>query len=323
MNPIAFFMSLRPKQWTKNLLLFAGILFAQQWGDTHLLLNVVGAFFVFCALSGVVYITNDILDVEKDREHPKKCKRPIASGAISPMAAGIGAFLLLVGGLYAAWLITPNFFVCAFIYVLLVTLYSFQFKHMVVLDVMVLAMGFVLRAIAGVEALHEPGSDKVIPVTPYFLLTTLFLALFLAVAKRRNELVTMKEGAEGVRKVLKDYSTEFCDVLLTVATAGVIFSYAQWATSGAFERGGALAESATAIASTAAGAAQQMPHNSAYPLAFTMPFVLYGIFRYLWLVFRKDEGGAPEMLLLTDKPLLITVLLWVITVIAILLNAKA
>lgn len=356
MNPLAFLLCLRPRQWTKNLLIFAGIIFSREWGDQQLLLNVVGAFFVFCALSGVVYITNDILDVEKDREHPKKRKRPIASGAISPGAAAVGAVVLLVGGLWASWLITPTFFLCSVIYVLLVTLYSFWFKHMVVLDVMVLAMGFVVRAIAGVEALHEPGLDRVIPVTPYFILTTLFLALFLAVAKRRNELVVLKDSAAGHRKVLEDYSTEFCDVLLTVATAGVIFSYAMWATSGAFQRGGALSpvrtvavepvrgnyvpedtlsalKETTATVELAGSASMEQsrrgaaaPRGSqgvggAYTLAFTMPFVLYGIFRYLWLVFRKDEGGAPEMLLLTDKPLLITVLLWVITVIAILASA--
>lgn len=307
---IAFFKSLRPKQWTKNLLLFAGILFARQWHDSHLMLNVVLGFLVFCALSGVVYITNDILDVEKDREHPKKRNRPIASGAISPQAAAFGAVLLLVGSLAVAWTITLNFFFSAVIYVSLVTAYSFKLKHMVVLDVMVLAMGFVIRALAGVEALHEEGIPQV-PITPYFVLTTLFLALFLAIAKRRNELVILGSTAGDHRKVLQDYSREFCDVLLTVATAGVVFSYALWATSGAFAPGGAM------------GGAAEPARGGTYVLTLTMPFVLYGIFRYLWLVFRRDEGGAPETLLLTDKPLLVTVVLWVITVIAILTRSGA
>ncbi|CAN5352209.1 decaprenyl-phosphate phosphoribosyltransferase [soil metagenome] len=313
MNPVAFLKSLRPKQWMKNLLLFAGILFARKWNDHHLVVNVLVGFAVFCALSGVVYITNDILDREKDREHPKKKFRPIASGAISPTAAAIGAIFLLIGGLAAAYWVTFNFFICAAIYVTLVTLYSFAFKHMVVLDVMVLAMGFVVRAMAGVEALHEHDLTPV-PVTPYFILTTLFLALFLAIAKRRNELTLLGGHAAGHRKVLEDYSVEFCDVLLTVATTGVIFSYALWATNGAFSPGGAL--------SSADNTARSL-NGETYTLAFTMPFVLYGIFRYLWLVFRKDEGGAPETLLLTDKPLLVTVILWIITVVAILSRVVA
>jgi 4-hydroxybenzoate polyprenyltransferase len=296
----AFVLCLRPKQWTKNLLLFAGIVFAQRWTELDLVLNVVAAFAVFCALSGVVYITNDILDVEKDREHPKKRLRPIASGAISSQSAGAGALALLAAALAVAWMITPGFFVCAVIYVLLVTAYSFKLRHMVILDVMVLAMGFVLRAIAGIEALHvERLADDPVAIKPYFLLTTLFLSLFLALAKRRNELTILGDHAASHRAVLGDYSREYCDVLLTVATTGVIFSYAAWATVGDLARVGG-------------------DKGGAYTMVFTMPFVLYGIFRYLWLVFRRDEGGAPEILLLTDRPLLTTVVLWTITIFAIL-----
>jgi 4-hydroxybenzoate polyprenyltransferase len=291
---LAFLKCLRPKQWTKNLLLFAGIIFARRWNDPEQLLHAIGAFAIFCALSGVVYITNDILDVEKDRKHPRKCRRPIASGAITPTAAAIGAVLLLAGSLAAAWAITVPFFWCAVIYVALVTAYSFKLKHLVILDIMVLAMGFVVRALAGIEAIAIAGKPEV-EVTSYFILTTLFLALFLAIAKRRNELVTLQEGAGDHRRVLADYSTEFLDVLLTVATTGVIASYAAWALSGNFSKA-----------------------DGVYTMIFTMPFVLYGIFRYLWLVFRRDEGGAPEQLLLTDKPLLITVVLWVAMVVALL-----
>lgn len=296
---LAFLKCLRPKQWTKNLLLFAGILFAQRWHDGELLLNAFAGFLIFCALSGVVYITNDILDREKDRHHPKKRHRPIASGEISPRAAGAGALVLLAASLAGAWAITPGFFVCAVIYVVLVTAYSFHLKHMVILDIMVLAMGFVVRAMAGIEAIRVVGKDPV-EVTPYFILTTLFLALFLAIAKRRNELVVLQDGAGGHRRVLREYNTEYLDVLLTVATTGVIASYAAWSLTGDFSRDG-----------------------TAYTMVFTMPFVLYGIFRYLWLVFRRDEGGAPEQLLLTDKPLLTTVVLWIVTVVIILSQGMA
>ncbi|MBI1293106.1 decaprenyl-phosphate phosphoribosyltransferase [bacterium] len=296
----AFLLCLRPKQWTKNLLLFAGIVFAKRWTELDLVINVILAFVVFCALSGVVYITNDIADVEKDREHPKKRLRPIASGAISPKVAATGALVLLAAALGVAWSLTFGFFVCALLYVILVTAYSFKLKHMVILDVMVLALGFVLRAIAGIEVLHVERliADPVV-IKPYFVLTTLFLSLFLALAKRRNELSILGDHAASHRAVLGEYSREFCDILLTVATSGVIFSYAAWATVGDMARAG-------------------NDRTGAYTMVFTMPFVLYGIFRYLWLVFRRDEGGAPEILLLTDRPLLITVSLWTITTIAIL-----
>lgn len=297
---LAFFKLLRPKQWTKNFLLFAGILFAWRVTDIPLLINVVAGFFIFCALSGFVYIVNDIVDVEKDREHPKKKNRPIASGAISPSAAGIGGTLLLLGSLVGAWFITDSFFVCSVIYVILVTAYSFKLKHVVIMDIMVLAMGFVVRAIAGIEAMHVEGLAEPVKTTPYFILTTLFLALFLAITKRRSEMNLLQGSAGGHRKVLEDYTTEYVDVLLTVATTGVIASYGAWATSGDFARLG----------------------DGSYTMVFTMPFVLYGVFRYLWLAYRKNEGGAPEELLLTDKPLLATVLLWLATVVAILLFSK-
>lgn len=307
MNPIvALVMCLRPKQWTKNLLLFAGIVFAREWRDPVSIRNAVLAFLVFCILSGVVYITNDILDVEKDRKHPKKKNRPIASGAISPTGAAIWAAVLLAGALAATHFLLPfPFLVCAVIYVGLVTAYSVKFKHIAVLDILTLAMGFVVRAIAGIEAIAVEGKD--VPITGYFILTTLFLALFLAICKRRNELVTLGEGAAHHRKVLGDYSTEFLDTLLTVATSGVIFSYALWTIQGQFARAGSHTVS---------------ENGGVYTMVFTMPFVLFGIFRYLWLVFQRDEGGAPETLLLQDVPLLTTVLLWVGTVLALLLLMK-
>ncbi len=294
----AFLSSLRPRQWTKNLLLFAGILFTQRYDDPRLAANAVAAFLVFCALSGVVYIINDIVDRETDREHPKKRFRPIASGRISPAAAGTGAVVLLAVALTAAWLITLPFFVTSVIYVLLITAYSFHLKHVALLDVLVLALGFVVRALAGLEALRVPEYPPLV-ITPYFVMTTLFLALFLAVAKRRNELVLLGEGAGEHRRVLEQYSTGFLDQMLTIATAGVIFSYAAWATLGDF----ALVD-------------------ETYAMAFTMPFVLYGVFRYLWLVYHRDEGGAPEVVLLTDRPMQVTILLWTATTVALLAMSR-
>lgn len=286
----AFFLSLRPKQWTKNGLLFAGIVFAQRWHIQEDQLAVLAAFLIFCALSGVVYIFNDILDVEKDRMHPKKKHRPIASGAISPAMAGAGAFVLCAAALTGAYFITFPFFISAIIYVALVSAYSLALKHMVILDILAIALGFVVRAMAGVEALNGE-----VEITPFFILTTLFLALFLAVGKRRAELAAMADKAESTRKVLKEYTVQYLDMLLTLVTAGVIGSYAGWAVMGDLAR-----------------------VDGVYTMAFTMPFVLYGIFRYLWLVYTKGEGEAPDQLLLSDQPLKISVLLWLIAVFALL-----
>jgi 4-hydroxybenzoate polyprenyltransferase len=299
----AFIQCLRPKQWIKNLLLFAGIVFAQRWSEPELVLRAIAGFAVFCALSGVVYVCNDILDVEQDRLHERKRHRPIAAGRISPAAAGTGAVLLAVGALGASFALLPMPFAWLSLgYLVLVSLYSFRFKHAVVLDMLTLALGFVIRALAGIEVINIDPAKPVV-ITSYFLLTTLFLALFLAIAKRRNELVKLGDGAGHHRRVLGEYTREFLDVLLTVATAGTIFSYALWATQGQFAR-----------------ATVESPSGNTYLLVLTMPFVLYGVFRYLWLVFKRDEGGAPELLLLEDRPLLATVVLWTVTVVAVLVK---
>ncbi len=303
--PIAFFQSLRPKQWTKNLLLFAGIVFAQRWHETALVINAILGFAVFCALSGVVYIANDIWDLEQDRQHPKKKKRPLASGRISPQAAGLGAAILTIAALGASFALLPmRFGWLALSYLVLVFCYSWRFKHAAILDILILAMGFVIRALAGIEVIQVDPANPV-PITSYFLLTTLFLALFLAVAKRRSELVTLGTEAGNHRKVLDEYSTEFLDMLLTVATAGTLFSYALWTTQGHFAQGNADDE-----------------NGNTYLLVLTMPFVLYGVFRYLWLVMRRDEGGAPEALLIEDRPMFITVVGWMITVVAVMIRLK-
>lgn len=300
----AFVLSLRPKQWIKNLLLFAGLIFAQRFTDVASVMHAVSGFAVFCVLSGVVYIVNDILDVEQDREHPKKRLRPIAAGRISPAAAGTGAAVLAVVGLGAGFFLLPPLFgLLALIYLVLTCGYSVRLKHVVLLDILVLALGFVLRALGGIVVIDIYPANPV-EITSYFLLTTLFLALFLASAKRRSELVALGEEAASHRKVLEDYSQEFLDAVVTVAAAGTIFSYALWTTQGQFAR----------------AAAEEGVRGDSWLLVLTMPFVLYGIFRYLWLVLRRGEGGAPEAVLLEDIPLLATVALWMLTVVAVLLH---
>ncbi|MEQ8820937.1 MAG: decaprenyl-phosphate phosphoribosyltransferase [Sumerlaeia bacterium] len=292
----------------KNVLLFAGLVFALRIDDPHSWLNACLGFAIFSALSGVVYICNDILDREEDRLHPKKRFRPIASGAISPAAAGLGAIILGATALFVSFFFLPiQFAYLALGYLVLVTLYSTTFKHAVILDILILALGFVIRALAGIEVIRYEGAPPVV-ITPYFLITTLFLALFLAICKRRSEIVTLGEDAGSHRRVLKDYSRELLDMMLMVATSGVVFSYGLWTVQGQF----AQTTKAVAPALHSAG--------NTYYLVLTLPFVLYGIFRYLWLVFQRDEGGAPETLLYTDKPLLLTVILWVMTVVAFMLR---
>ncbi len=303
---LAFLQSLRPKQWTKNLLIFAGILFTRRWSEVEYVANAISGFVVFCALSGVVYVVNDVMDVEQDRLHPKKQKRPIAAGRISPAAAGAGAVTLALISLGAAFFYLPvNFALLSILYLGLVTAYSLKLKHAVVLDILILAVGFVIRALAGIEVIQTDPSNPV-EITSYFLLTTLFLALFLATAKRRSELVMMGDGAHSTRKVLREYTREYLDVLLTVAMAGTLFSYALWTTQGKFSR---VMEGMNSVGNT-------------YLMVFSMPFVVYGMFRYLWLVMKKGEGGAPETLLLEDIPLLATVVLWMVTVVAVLLRLQ-
>ncbi|MDX2174913.1 MAG: decaprenyl-phosphate phosphoribosyltransferase [Candidatus Sumerlaeia bacterium] len=299
MNPLVVLKALRPKQWTKNLLLFAGIVFARQWGDPVALRSAFLGFLVFCLLSGVIYLVNDICDREKDAQHPKKRLRPIASGALSVAAAWAWAAFLLVAMMGLSIAVLPlKFTIAAALYVLLTVGYSFLFKHVAILDILVLAMGFVLRAVAGVEAISRP--DAPVPITSYFVLTTLFLALFLAICKRRNELVTLGEHAGEHRAVLSSYNTQYLDQLVTVATAGVLFSYALWTTQGSF-------------------AQASRPNIEAYTMVATMPFVIFGIFRYLWLVYSRNEGGAPEALLLEDRPLLASVALWFAATVGVLL----
>lgn len=292
--PVAMIKALRPKQWTKNALLLAGIVFTQNWGNQTMMIHAILGVAIFCALSSVVYLVNDILDVERDRQHPKKRLRPIAAGALPvPLAWGMAVGLTLLG-LGGAFKLTFGFGVCAAAYLILTCGYSFYFKHVVIADIMILALGFVLRALGGIEVISIPGA--VVPVTSYFLLTTLFLALFLAICKRRNELVLLGDAAAHHRQVLGDYSVEFLDVILTVATAGTLFSYALWTTQGKFA----------------------IPPGGKIGMIYTMPFVVYGIFRYIWLVYKRDEGGAPEALLFEDIPLLFCVVGWVASTVSIL-----
>jgi 4-hydroxybenzoate polyprenyltransferase len=280
--------SLRPSQWIKNLLVFAGLIFGEKLGDPVSVGRASLAFVVFCLLSSAIYLINDVLDRDADRRHPVKSRRPIASGAISPATALTTATILLVLSLAGAFAINLAFGLVASSYVVLQALYSLSLKHVVILDVITLAGGFVLRAYGGAVAINVAFSH-------WLLLLTLLLALFLGLSKRRAELSTLADEARDHRRSLAHYSPYLLDQMIGVVTASTLLAYAFY---------------------TISPETVQKFHTDR--LLLTVPFPLYGIFRYLYLVHQRDGGGNPSEMLLTDVPLLVCVALWAAAVIVIL-----
>jgi 4-hydroxybenzoate polyprenyltransferase len=277
-------VSVRPGEWTKNLFVFAGLLFGQRLTDPLAVKRAGLAFLLFCALAGVVYLVNDVADRDRDRQHPRKRNRPIASGALGvPTALGAAA-VLTACGLGAAWWLGRDFFAVAAGYLLLLVLYSGPLKHVVIIDVLTIAIGFVLRVAAGAVAIG-------VPISQWLLICTILLALFLGLSKRRHEIVLLADGAIGHRRILEEYSPYLLDQMIGVVTASTLMAYILYATSH---------ETAEKIGTSLLG--------------LTIPFPLYGIFRYLYLVHRKEGGGSPAELLLNDRPLLACVALWAVGV---------
>jgi 4-hydroxybenzoate polyprenyltransferase len=277
-------LSLRPAQWTKNLLVFAGLLFGRRLFDLPSVAAAVSAFAVFCALSGVVYLVNDIVDRDSDRRHPLKAQRPIASGAL-PVSIAAAAALALAGvGLAGAHAIRPTFGLVAAAYLALQVTYSFALKHIVIIDVLTIAIGFVLRAVGGAVAVD-------VEIGRWLLVCTILLALFIALAKRRHEIVLLAGDATGHRPILGEYTPYLLDQMIGVVTASTLISYIFYTIS----------------------PETQAKFGTAW-LGLTIPFPLYGIFRYLYLVHQREGGGSPADLLLTDRPLLACVALWALTV---------
>ena len=280
--------SLRPSQWTKNLIIFAGLIFGQRLLDSSAVLTSLTAFAVFCALSGVVYLVNDVADRHADRLHPTKRRRPIASGAVPvPVAAGTAA-VLGVGALIVAYYLRFEFGIIATVYVLLLGLYSGPLKHVVIIDVLTIAVGFVLRAAAGAVVIN-------VEIGHWLLIVTLLLALFLALSKRRHELVLLAEGATSHRPILQEYSPYLLDQMISVVTASTLVAYA--------------------FSTVSPEVIQKFGTDK---LGLTFPFPLYGIFRYLYLVHQKEGGGSPSDMLLNDRPLLACVALWAAAVVLII-----
>jgi 4-hydroxybenzoate polyprenyltransferase len=286
----AIVQEIRVRQWTKNLVVLAGLVFSLQADAASQLPRGLIAFFCFCLLSSAGYLLNDLRDIETDRIHPRKCKRPLAAGRISPAFCWWLAGLFVIIGLGGCYLLNFRLAILAAVYLLLSVTYSLYLKRIVLLDLMVIAIGFVLRAVAGVEAL-EPRPE----LSPWLLVCTLFLALFIGVGKRRHERITLAGDAAKHRRTLAEYSPELLDQLVPVVTGSTIIAYSLYTIMPTSEL-----------------------HAPPEKMIITIPFVVYGIFRYLYLVYQKGRGGAPSEILLTDFPLMLNVLLWGITIILIL-----
>jgi 4-hydroxybenzoate polyprenyltransferase len=295
--------AMRPKQWVKNVFVFAAVAFSESrlwqfWRPLpdgpgfEPLLRVLGAFLAFCMAASAIYLVNDLVDIEKDRAHPKKRNRPFASGRLSPTVGMVASALLILAVLPLAYLLDPDlgFLAVLVAYVAIQGfLYTYWLKNIVLLDILVLAAGFVLRAVGGAAVIN-------IMITPWLLLCMLLLALFLGIGKRRHELTLLESGAGEHRRILQEYSVPMLDQMMSIVTASIIMAYS--------------------VTAFLAPVAPQDP----YPMLMaTIPFVIYAIFRYLYLIYQRGEGGAPDELLLKDLPLAGSVILWAVSVLGILL----
>ncbi len=293
MKIIRIFELIRPKQWVKNLFVFAPILFAGKLLDLPMLFTNILAFAAFCCVSSSVYVLNDIIDVESDRVHKKKRYRPIAAGYVSIKQAKILFIFLIVLTAVLSSMLPVLFSITISAYLVNNLLYSFKIKNVVLLDVFSISIGFILRVIAGAVAID-------VSVSSWMIITTIFISLFLGISKRRAELSgPNQDNLEKQRKVLSDYDVVFVDQLNTIAATGTIISYALYTVS---------EKAITAF------------HSD--KLIYTTPFVLYGIFRYLYLLHQKNLGESPTQIVTKDVPIIINSILWLITCALIIYKAK-
>jgi 4-hydroxybenzoate polyprenyltransferase len=275
-------LSMRPRQWSKNLFVFAALLFSRNFLHVPLLLKTLETFAVFCLISGTGYLLNDIIDKDKDRYHPEKSKRPIASGMVSFTTAAGALIVVFAGSLISAFMIKKELFWIACAYFTLQTAYSFILKNVVILDVLSITAGFVLRVYAGALVIH-------VQISSWLIVCTFLLALFLALSKRRHELTILEGNAGKHRKVLDKYSIYLLDQMISIVTSSAVVAYALYTLS-----------------------EQTIEKFNTSSMVFTVPFVIYGIFRYLYLVHMKQRGGSPEMMIITDIPLFTNLILWIV-----------
>jgi 4-hydroxybenzoate polyprenyltransferase len=291
MTAIEILKSFRPQQWIKNLFIFAPLIFSRNILNGPLLLKTVEAFVAFCLVTSAHYIFNDLRDIDEDRRHPVKSLRPLASGRLKKRPAVVALVVIGAAGLGLAVSINLPFALIAFTYLVLQTAYSMWLKHVVILDVFVIAAGFLIRVVAGGLAVR-------VEISSWLLICTTLLALFLAMGKRRYELVLLDKDATSHRPILREYNTYLLDQMISVVTASTLVAYCLYTIS-----------------------AETVAKFGTRNLIFTVPFVLYGIFRYLYLIHQKAEGGTPEALIIRDKPLLLDIFLWVATA-ALILHFK-
>ncbi|MBI6000954.1 decaprenyl-phosphate phosphoribosyltransferase [Clostridium perfringens] len=275
---------MRPKQWIKNFFVFGALIFSYSFLNLNKTIYALISFLLFCLISSTVYIMNDILDVEKDRVHPKKRFRPIASGAISIKQATIALVVLLAISMLSSFMINKSLFFILVLYFINNIFYSFKIKNIVILDVISIAVGFILRVIAGGVAID-------VSLSGWILLCTFFISLFLGFEKRRNEIIKLEGKANEHRKILDDYSDELLKQFSDITLTCTVISYAMY----------------TFVA-----------YENAY-MMITNIFVVYGLFRYKYLSMKKGQGGSPTETVMTDKSIIIDVILWVITSVVILL----
>ncbi len=276
---IPLLKTMRPKQWTKNVFVLAALVFDKKLLVPFYSLKAAAALLLFCAISSAVYLVNDLADIEKDRQHPAKRNRPLASGQLSPRIAAVAAVVLILASTLFSYLLDPMFAAVAVAYLLLMMLYSFWLKHIVIIDVLTVAAGFVLRVVAGVVVVRAQR------FSPWLYLCIVFGALFIAISKRRHELLLLNEKANAHRSIFDEYNMALLDDMIRMVTASTAMAYSLYTFS-----------------------APNLPQNHAMML--TIPFVLYALFRYMYLVQVQGKGGTPEELILEDRPLLVAIGLW-------------
>jgi 4-hydroxybenzoate polyprenyltransferase len=286
-------VELRPKEWIKNLLVFSGLIFSRSLNDPHNILISLGGFAAFCLASSGIYLFNDLCDLEGDRRHPVKKNRPLASGQLNVNAARAAMLVLFVSATLLSFRLSHSFALVIAIYLTINLAYSVKLKHKVILDVIIISTGFVLRAISGAIVLS-------VEVSAWLVLCTSMVALLVGFGKRRHELVLLEENAGSHRASLNDYSLEFIDAMMTICAGAALITYALYT----------MADDTIARFGT---------RN----LLLTLPFVIYGIFRYLFLIHKRKEGGDPVQLLFRDRASLLNILLWVATVCSVIYLPKA
>ena len=279
--------TMRPRQWIKNVVIFAPLVFDIKLFDPTYLARTVAGFVMLCVISGTVYIINDLADIEKDRQHPRKRNRPLASGALSTRLAVIAAVAIPLVALPLGYLLSPLFGAILTLYLLIQIAYSFWLKNAVIIDVMLIAAGFVLRVASGVPLVEAER------FSPWLYICMTLLSLLIGFGKRRHELVLLKGNANMHRQSLEEYNLPLLDHTISIVTASTLLAYALYTFS-----------------------APNLPPN--HTMMLTIPFVMYGIFRYLYLIHVKGIGGAPEEIVLSDRPLQATAVLWGLSVVAVM-----